>query len=64
VGGGDIPMDEQKVFPENERVLLMHLRRPVVTEGPNKSWSITEPVGDADSIVLWIESEPVAEGEK
>jgi hypothetical protein len=55
----DLSMTEQKSFAAEERVILLHIRRPVITEQPG-SWSSTSPVGDADSIVLWIESEPAA----
>ena len=53
----DIPLNEQATFPAEQRLVLMHIRRPVITESPG-SWSSTGPVGDADSIVVWIESEP------
>jgi hypothetical protein len=55
---GDIPKVEQSTHPAEQRLLLMHMRRPVITESPG-SWSSTSPVGDADSIVVWIEPEAV-----
>jgi hypothetical protein len=60
----DVTVQEQKLFPPDRPIMLMHMRRPVFTEGPNNTWSSTSPVGDADSIVLWIEPEPIAEGKK
>jgi hypothetical protein len=63
---GDIPvqgLQEQKSFAPDERIVLMYLRRPVFTEGPGKIWSSTSPPGDADSVVLWIESDPAAVSE-
>jgi hypothetical protein len=57
VGSGDVPMHEPKLFPADERILLMYLRRPVFTDGPNRTWSATHPTGDADSVILWLEPE-------
>jgi hypothetical protein len=55
----DVGQTEQKSFAAGERILLVHLRRPVITERPG-SMSATFPTGDADSIVLWLEPEPPA----
>jgi hypothetical protein len=61
--GSDVTVQEQKLFPADKPLILMHMRRQVITEGPNGNWSSTSPTGDADSIVLWIESEPSAMSE-
>jgi hypothetical protein len=56
----DVSRAEQASFPTNAPIVLLHLRRAVIKESPG-SWSSTSPVGDADSIVLWIESESDAD---
>ncbi len=56
-GSSDVPFSEQTAYSAGERIVLLHVRRPVIKERPG-SWSATSPTGDADSIVLWLESEP------
>jgi hypothetical protein len=57
---GDVAVRDQTTINPGEPVILIHQRRPIVKAFPGGS-SSTEPQGDADSIVLWLEPVPEAD---
>lgn len=51
---GDAGQGVVGTFAPDEPVILMHMRRGIITT-VGDDWAIEEPIGAADSLVIWIE---------
>ncbi len=51
---GDVGIHKPKSFATGEPVVLLHIRRGIITEWKG-DWRVEEPVGSTDSLVIWIE---------